>query len=277
MTHVVSKIAQVTAKIGPLAKKKHEGDTVNFGYRKIDDVIDALSPLMAEAGLIPRVEIIESSERIMETEKDQWSKAANANVRVTVKSTYAKVLVRLWITDGETEVHTDELGSSEDRGDKAQIQATSMGYKYAMMRIFNIPFSDKNTDTDGRYSDRYAEEMAAEKVAKEIALQQAAEAEERTKKLGELNKRLRDAVTVLSAPQEPGPAIEKLIASVDTFFKGEFFPFVIGTSRGRVEDAHKAFWTGQFKTDGHKFDADIHPDYEYDFEMGLKRKEVKNG
>jgi len=84
-------------------------------------------------------------------------------------------------------------------------------------------------------------------------------------------------MTVLfKAKPEPGPAVEKLIARVNTFFKDEFYP-VVGYKGKALDVAHRIFWEDKKADYDNKSFTDIHPAYEYNFEMGLKRKEVANG
>jgi len=121
-----------------------------------------------------------------------------------------------------------------------------------------------------------AKKQETEEAKAQREADEAAKAELEAKK-EKLKADLKTAMTVLfKAKPGPGPAVEKLIARVNTFFKDEFFP-IVGYKGKPLDVAHRALWENKNADYDNKSIADIHPDYEYDFEMGLKRKEVKNG
>lgn len=108
----------------------------NYNFRGIDDVYNALSPLLAKHGLciLPRVLSRESVERV--------SQKGGALFYVTVEAEFDFVSAE----DGSK--HTVKtFGEAMDRGDKATNKAMSAAYKYAAFQTFAIP-TEGNPDAD---------------------------------------------------------------------------------------------------------------------------------
>ncbi len=108
----------------------------NYKFRGIDDVYNALSPLLAKHGLciLPRILKRESVER--ETAK------GGALFYVTVEAEFDFVAAE----DGSK--HTVRtFGEAMDRGDKATNKAMSAAYKYAAFQAFAIP-TEADNDAD---------------------------------------------------------------------------------------------------------------------------------
>ena len=104
-----------------------------YQFRGIDDVYNALSPLLAEHGLciLPRILTRESVER--------ESKGGGALFYVTVEAEFDFVSAE----DGSK--HTVRtFGEAMDRGDKATNKAMSAAYKYAAFQAFAIPTEGDN-------------------------------------------------------------------------------------------------------------------------------------
>ena len=126
-TSVYAKIAAIT---GILAKTGIEKNRqANFGkFRGIDDVYNALAPLLAEYRLsvMPRMIARESVERS--------SKSGTALFYVTVEAEFDFVSA----DDGSS--HTVRtFGEAMDSSDKATNKAMSAAYKYAAFMTFCIP------------------------------------------------------------------------------------------------------------------------------------------
>ena len=121
----------------------------SFKFRGIDDVFNALSPLLAEHGLciLPRMLTRNCEERT--------SGAGKALFYVTVEAEFDLVSAE----DGSK--HTIKtFGEAMDSGDKATNKAMSAAYKYAAFQAFAIPTEGDN-DPDATAHDVAARQRQA--------------------------------------------------------------------------------------------------------------------
>jgi hypothetical protein len=127
---VYAAIAAITkdlARTG-IAKNRNNTQGQGFKFRGIDDVYNALAPLLAEHGLciIPRMTSREQIERS--------SKSGGALFFTTVHAEFDFVSVE----DGSK--HTAcTIGEAQDSGDKSTNKAMSAAYKYVCFMTFCIP------------------------------------------------------------------------------------------------------------------------------------------
>lgn len=127
----------ITAVQSALAKegisKGRRNEQQGYSFRGIDDVYNALSPLLAEHGLciLPRC-----TERLC---VERVNQKGTAMFYVTVKAEFDFVAAE----DGSK--HTVVMyGEAMDSGDKATNKAMSAAYKYAAMQAFSIPTEGDN-------------------------------------------------------------------------------------------------------------------------------------
>lgn len=138
--NVYEAIARVTAAIGKkgIAKDRKNAQQ-NYSFRGIDDVYNALSPLLAETGLciLPRVLSRSVSEHATK------SGGIAFNVAVEVEFDFVSA------SDGSR--HTVKtFGEAQDFADKATNKAMSAAYKYACFQVFAIPTGgDNDADAGG--------------------------------------------------------------------------------------------------------------------------------
>lgn len=125
-----------------LAKAGISKDRTNtfdkYQFRGIDDVYNALAPLLAKHGLciLPRI----LSRQVVERE----SQKGGALFYVTVEAEFDFVSAE----DGSKHV-VRTFGEAMDRGDKATNKAMSAAYKYAAFQAFAIPTEGDN-DADAQ-------------------------------------------------------------------------------------------------------------------------------
>ncbi len=132
----INAVQRALAKTG-ISKDRTNTQGATYKFRGIDDVYNAISPLMAEHGLciLPRM-----LERVCE---ERQSQKGNALFYVTVKAEFDFVSTE----DGSK--HTvATYGEAMDSGDKATNKAMSAAYKYAAFQAFAIPTEGDN-DADG--------------------------------------------------------------------------------------------------------------------------------
>lgn len=122
----VNRVIEALSKDGISKDKKNEQQ--NYSFRGIDDVYNALAPIIAAAGLnvFPTV------------------KSRECEVRMTAKGTamYSVVVEAdfdfVAVEDGSRET-VSTFGEAMDTGDKATNKALSAAYKYACIQTFCIP------------------------------------------------------------------------------------------------------------------------------------------
>lgn len=113
--------------------KNRRNQQQNYAFRGIDDVYNALAPVLAKHGLVilPRILARECVERT--------SKSGSAQFFVTVEAEFDFVSAH----DGSR--HTVRTyGEAQDSADKATNKAMSAAYKYAAFQTFCIPTEGDN-------------------------------------------------------------------------------------------------------------------------------------
>jgi hypothetical protein len=142
----VSETKKVYAAIAAVSKalskegiaKDRKNDQQGYKFRGIDDVYNALAPVLADANLCILPNVLERE--VVERE----TKSGGAIFYVTVKVDFAFVCA----LDG-SEHHVITYGEAMDTGDKATNKAMSAAYKYAAMQSFSIP-TEGDHDADAQ-------------------------------------------------------------------------------------------------------------------------------
>ena len=136
MAEIYQAIIGVMSDIGVIGKDKKNAQQ-GFKYRGVDDVMNALQPVMVKHGLFVVPEIIDQKR-----EERQTSRGGNLIYSVcTGRYTfYAK--------DGSS-VQCVVIGEGMDSGDKATNKAMSIAFKYACFQVFCIPTEEmKDPDAE---------------------------------------------------------------------------------------------------------------------------------
>lgn len=132
----INAVQRALSKTG-IAKDRTNTQGSGYKFRGIDDVYNAVAPLLAEHGLciLPRM--------IARVCDERQSKSGGALFYVTVEAEFDFVSAE----DGSK--HTVRtFGEAMDSGDKATNKAMSAAYKYAAFQAFAIPTEGDN-DADG--------------------------------------------------------------------------------------------------------------------------------
>ena len=113
--------------------KNRKNQQQNYNFRGIDDVYNALSPLLAKHGLciLPRILTRHCDER--------QTKSGGTMSYVTVEAEFDFVCAK----DGSAHV-VRTFGEAMDSADKATNKAMSAAYKYAAFQAFAIPTEGDN-------------------------------------------------------------------------------------------------------------------------------------
>ena len=136
MAEIYQAIIGVMSDVGVIGKEKKNAQQ-GFKYRGVDDVMNALQPVMVQHGLFVVPEIIDQKR-----EERQTNRGGNLIYSVcTVRYTfYAK--------DGSS-VQCVVVGEGMDSGDKATNKAMSIAFKYACFQVFCIPTEEmKDPDAE---------------------------------------------------------------------------------------------------------------------------------
>lgn len=132
----INAVQSALAKTG-IAKDRINSQGSGYKFRGIDDVYNAIAPLLAEHGLciLPRM--------LTRKCEDRLTKAGGNLFYVTVEAEFDVVSA----LDGSK--HTIRtFGEAMDSGDKGTNKAMSAAYKYAAFQMFAIPTEGDN-DADG--------------------------------------------------------------------------------------------------------------------------------
>ncbi|EPJ5099850.1 ERF family protein [Citrobacter freundii] len=161
----ISAVARDMAEVG--ISKDRENRQQGFSFRGIDQVYNALAPMLAKHGLVilPRITERTVTERV--TQK------GGVLFYVVVKAEFDFVATE----DGS--MHTIETyGEAMDSGDKATNKAMSIAYKYAAFQTFCIPTEQTAIDADAevhRITPQAAEDALKEFGDKAALAQSVAE------------------------------------------------------------------------------------------------------
>jgi hypothetical protein len=134
----INAVQSALSKVG-IAKDKVNSQGSGYKFRGVDDVMNALSPLLAEHNLciLPRVISRVCEERISASNKPLFF--------VTVEVEFD------FVSSEDGSKHTVKtFGEAMDSGDKATNKAMSAAYKYAAFQSFSIPTeadADASTQT----------------------------------------------------------------------------------------------------------------------------------
>lgn len=123
------------AKVG-ISKDRRNTQGAGYNFRGIDDVYNAVSPLLAQHGLciLPRM--------LSRSCEERQSKSGGALFYVTVEAEFDLV------SSADGSKHTIKtFGEAMDSGDKATNKAMSAAYKYAAFQAFAIP-TEADNDAD---------------------------------------------------------------------------------------------------------------------------------
>lgn len=126
---IYGKMAAIFQDIDAIGKNARNA-TQGFNYRGIDDVYNALNPILAKHGVFMTAEIIA---------KDRQERT---NSKGTVLAfTTLRMRYSFWADDG-SHVETEAEGEGMDSGDKSSNKAMAVAHKYALLQAFCIPTKD---------------------------------------------------------------------------------------------------------------------------------------
>jgi len=123
------------SEIGAIGKEKTNTQQ-NFKYRGVDDVMNALQPLLIKNGLFVVPEVLE------QTREDRITAKGNALIYSVCRIKF------VFYADDGSNVTAVTIGEGMDSGDKATNKAMAIAFKYACFQVFCIP-TEEMKDPDG--------------------------------------------------------------------------------------------------------------------------------
>lgn len=132
---IYAAISAAMADISAIGKHKYNQQQ-DFKFRGIDDVMNALKPILTKNKIFTVPQVLEQTREIKVTAK-------GGELRYSL----LRIAFRFYATDGSF-VEAVTLGEGMDSGDKASNKAMAIAYKYALFQVFCIP-TEEMTDPDG--------------------------------------------------------------------------------------------------------------------------------
>lgn len=155
----ITAIMQEIPAIGKEKKNQQQG----FKYRGIDDVMNALQPILAKHKVFVVPEVLEQTREERVTGKGS-----------TLLYSLMKIKYTFYAEDGSS-IYAVVIGEGMDSGDKASNKAMAIALKYAFFQVFCIP-TEEMKDPDAETPDASMPAKAAiptctcERCKKEISL-----------------------------------------------------------------------------------------------------------
>ena len=127
-------IPAIAAEVGPISKDR-KNTQQNYNFRGVDDLMNAISPVLAKHKVFPVCTQIADIK-----DENVTSKHGGAGYRQVRRFTF-----RFYAEDGSF-VDTFADGESIDYGDKGSNKAYSVAYREAMFKMFVIPFENDDIE-----------------------------------------------------------------------------------------------------------------------------------
>jgi hypothetical protein len=147
--NIYTAISGIMSEIGAISKDK-KNQQQGFMYRGVDDVMNALQPLLVKHKVFVVPEILE------QIREDRTSSKGNALIYSVCKIKYT------FFTDDGSNIVAIVIGEGMDSGDKATNKAMAIAFKYACFQVFCIP-TEEMKDPDGEYHDLKPQDKPQEK------------------------------------------------------------------------------------------------------------------
>ena len=132
----ITAIMQEIPAIGKEKKNQQQG----FKYRGIDDVMNALQPILAKHKVFVVPEVLEQVREERVTGKG-----------ATLLYSLMKIKYTFYAEDG-TSIYAVVIGEGMDSGDKASNKAMAVAFKYACFQLLCIPTEEMAKDDPDNYS-----------------------------------------------------------------------------------------------------------------------------
>lgn len=149
----ITKIMEEVPAVGKEQVNKQQG----FKFRGIDDVMNALQPLLAKNKVFIVPEILEQT-------REERTTTKGGNLIYSI----CKIKYKFYAEDGSS-IEAITIGEGMDSGDKATNKAMAIAMKYALFQVFCIP-TEEMKDPDSETPDeskKKTTEQQEEKIMQE--------------------------------------------------------------------------------------------------------------
>lgn len=149
----IAKIMEEVPAVGKEQVNKQQG----FKFRGIDDVMNALQPLLAKNKVFIVPEILEQT-------REERTTTKGGNLIYSI----CKIKYKFYAEDGSS-IEAITIGEGMDSGDKATNKAMAIAMKYVLFQVFCIPteeMKDPDADTPDE-SKKKTTEQQEEKIMQE--------------------------------------------------------------------------------------------------------------
>lgn len=137
MRTVFKALSLVQADLAKLGIGKNQTNTFDkYKFRGIDDVLNALAPILAARGVL-----------IVPSVKDREILTVNTKSGGTMNHAILSVDYTLYDSEGDSITHS-AVGEAIDRSDKAINKAMTAAYKYFVFQAFCVPLIGHDADSE---------------------------------------------------------------------------------------------------------------------------------
>jgi hypothetical protein len=134
--NIYAAISNVMSEIGAITKDK-KNQQQGFMYRGVDDVMNALQPILI------KYKVFIVPETLEQTREEKTSKAGSALIYSICKIKYT------FYADDGSNIIAVVIGEGMDSGDKATNKAMAIAFKYVCFQVFCIPTEEmKDPDAE---------------------------------------------------------------------------------------------------------------------------------
>ena len=141
MEKIYGAIASIMENIGPIGKNRTaKANKFSYSYRGIDDVFNALQPLMIKYKVFCAPDV-----------KDIEAITEASGKDLTMKRSIVKVDYHFMSAEDGSKVTVSIVGEGMDNGDKALNKALSAAFKYACFQLFCIPTEGAMRDSEEEF------------------------------------------------------------------------------------------------------------------------------
>ena len=195
---IYAAMAAVMAEMTAIGKDKKCTQGANFSYRGIDDVYNAIQPLLGKHKIFVLPCAMERT-----SESRTTRNGANMEV-VTVKMHYV-----FCHADGSS-VECCTIGEAMDSGDKATNKAMAIAHKYAILQAFCVPTEDMDDPDSVAHSLESREKTAVRRTREKAAAENPSPATDAQRK-----------AFFAAMRQRHGENREEILAELSNFFGRE--------------------------------------------------------
>lgn len=127
---IYTAMANIAKSISPI-EKTHDNVHQKYQFRSIDDLYNAIQPLLAENRVFCTPEVLS------EKREERETRSGGVSIFTVLQMRYT-----FYAEDGSS-IQASVIGEGADSGDKSANKAMTAAQKYAFLQIFNIPTKEQ--------------------------------------------------------------------------------------------------------------------------------------